>query len=90
MFKVASENITTATAMPFCTFNDIKTFSSKEKFIPLKEKSIAINLIIKYNENKIKDFIKNIKEKGIATISPIRTKTSISREVENIEENSCN
>jgi len=40
-------------------------------------------------KNNSSDFSKNLVVNGIVTINPIRTKTSISREFENTEANSC-
>ena len=89
MFKVASEKTTTATAIPFWAFKDMNISSFNVKFMPLNEKIIAKNLMARYRINNTTDFIKNSRENGITTIIPIRTKTRISREFENTEENSC-
>ena len=45
MPKVASEKMTTATAIPFWIFSDINAFSFIEKSIPLSANNIDMNLI---------------------------------------------
>ena len=47
--KVANEKTTTATAIPFCAFNDMNIFSFAVKSIPLNEKIIEKYLPEFYN-----------------------------------------
>ena len=49
MPKFAREKTTTATAMPFCTFNDMNIFSLNVKSIPLNE-----NIIEKLKDKQFK------------------------------------
>ena len=90
ILKVASEKTTTATAMPFCTLNDMNIFSFNVKSMPLNENIMEKNLISRYSTNKNTDFMKKSRLNGIATMMPISTKTRISKEFEKIKANSCN
>ena len=88
-FKKDSENISTATAIPFGIFNVMYMISFSVYFCFLSVIFIAINLVIISVANIISDFIINGIVMFISITNPRSINTSISSEFESIPLNAC-